>query len=186
MSLITSPYSRNVYAASLPPNFTEVQLRALFAPFGKIISCTAKRDRTTGLCKGYGFILFERDEDACNAVIGLQGHSINFTRIQVRLARPEASAKKVMPVMVQQQTLQLLGIPYYLMMMPQMTNTNAATTANKNTIACVSAADGSATPMSSSFSSAASSTSGAGAGAIGPAADSMSVATAAAYGLYGM
>ncbi|XP_050340909.1 CUGBP Elav-like family member 3 [Bactrocera neohumeralis] len=124
MSFVSSPYSRNVYVASLSIDYTDDQLRVLFEPFGKIISCAVKRDRATGLCKGYGFVLFERDEDACNAVIGLQGHSICFTRIQVRLARPEASAKKVMPVVAQQQALQQAVQqafqPYYFMMMQSM------------------------------------------------------------------
>ncbi|CCW60867.1 unnamed protein product [Phytomonas sp. EM1] len=110
-------YSRNVYVASLPHDYTNDQLRELFARFGKVISCTVKRDKVTGIGKGYGFVLFEKDEDACNAVIGLQRHSINHTRIQVRLARPEASAKKILPVIAQQYTLQTYQ-PCYIMMIP--------------------------------------------------------------------
>lgn len=98
----SSPYRCNVYVASLPPDFTNERLNALFSPFGHIISSTVKHDRTTGACKGYGFVLFETEQHAFNAVVGLQGHSVDRTRIQVRFARPEASAKKLLPVLTQQ------------------------------------------------------------------------------------
>uniref|UniRef100_A0A0A9WJB9 CUGBP Elav-like family member 3 n=1 Tax=Lygus hesperus TaxID=30085 RepID=A0A0A9WJB9_LYGHE len=99
------PYYRNVYVASLPSEYTCEELRELFEPYGNIISCTVKRDKETRKCKGYGFVLFEKEQDASNAVIALQGYSINYIRIQVRLARAEASAKKVMPIIKQQHAL---------------------------------------------------------------------------------
>ncbi|KAH9586269.1 RNA recognition motif domain [Trypanosoma melophagium] len=97
-----SPYNRNVYIASLPANYTDEELRALFSPYGKILSTALVRDKNTGLCKGYAFVLMERYQDAYNAVIALQGHSIANVRVQVRLARAEASAKKVYPLLCQQ------------------------------------------------------------------------------------
>lgn len=110
------PYCRNVYVASLPTDYTSEQLHELFSPYGHIISCTVKRDKESGKCKGYGFVLFEKEADACNAVIALQGYSINYTRIQVRLARPEASAKKILPVIAQQQAIVCAQQPCYVMM----------------------------------------------------------------------
>ncbi|CAD2215642.1 hypothetical protein, conserved [Angomonas deanei] len=50
--------------------------------------------------------MFAREEDAGNAVLALQSHYIDHTKVQVRLARPEASAKRVYPVVAQQQELQ--------------------------------------------------------------------------------
>ncbi|KAG5506548.1 hypothetical protein JIQ42_06800 [Leishmania sp. Namibia] len=115
-----SPFTRNVYIASLPQDYSEKDLLDLFSPFGRVISCTVKCDKATGLCKGYGFALFENDEDALNAVIALQGHYIKNTRVQVRLARPEASAKKMYPAMMQQQLMSAC-MPYqpvYVMYVP--------------------------------------------------------------------
>ncbi|CBH18235.1 RNA-binding protein, putative [Trypanosoma equiperdum] len=96
------PYIRNVYIASLPPNYTEEELRALFAPFGKIVSTALVRDKETKRCKGYGFVLMERYQDAYNAVMALQGHTVQHARVQVRLARPEASVKKADPLLYTQ------------------------------------------------------------------------------------
>ncbi|KAG5510509.1 hypothetical protein JKF63_06806 [Porcisia hertigi] len=115
-----SPFSRNVYIASLPEDYTEKDLLDLFSPFGRVISCTVKYDKDTGLCKGYGFVLFEYEQDALNAVIALQGHTIRNTRVQVRLARPEASAKKMYPVILQQQLMNACTPyqPVYLVYVP--------------------------------------------------------------------
>ncbi|CAJ1017862.1 putative RNA recognition motif (RRM, RBD, or RNP domain) [Leishmania utingensis] len=115
-----SPFTRNVYIASLPNDYSEKDLLDLFSPFGRVITCTVKYDKKTGLCKGYGFVLFENEQDALNSVIALQGHTIRNTRIQVRLARPEASAKKMYPVMIQQQMMSAC-MPYqpvYVMYVP--------------------------------------------------------------------
>ncbi|CAD2215641.1 RNA recognition motif. (a.k.a. RRM, RBD, or RNP domain), putative [Angomonas deanei] len=103
---MNTAYSRNVYIASLPPHYTNEQLYALFSVYGHILSHSVKTDRVTGLCKGYGFVMFAREEDAGNAVLALQSHYIDHTKVQVRLARPEASAKRVYPVVAQQQELQ--------------------------------------------------------------------------------
>lgn len=115
-----SPFSRNVYIASLPEDYVEKDLLDLFSPYGRVISCTLKYDKETGLCRGYGFVLFENEQDALNAVIALQGHSIRNTRVQVRLARPEASAKKMYPAMMQQQLMSscMPYQPVYVMYVP--------------------------------------------------------------------
>ncbi|KEG10710.1 RNA-binding protein [Trypanosoma grayi] len=114
-----SPYNRNVYIASLPRNYTDEELRALFAPYGKIVSTALVKDKNTGLCKGYGFVLMERHQDAYNAVIALQGHTVGNTRVQVRLARPEASAKKVYPLFCQQAMLYNVAEPAVVLVYPQ-------------------------------------------------------------------
>lgn len=115
-----SPFSRNVYIASLPESYTDEELLSLFSPFGRVISCSVKRDKLTGRGKGYGFVLYENEQDALNAVIALQGHSIRHTRVQVRLARPEASAKKMYPALMQQQLMNsYMPIqPVYVMYVP--------------------------------------------------------------------
>ncbi|EAN85200.1 putative RNA-binding protein [Trypanosoma cruzi] len=114
-----SPYNRNVYIASLPANYTDEELHALFAPFGRIVSTALVKDKNKGRCKGYGFVLMERYQDAYNAVIALQGHTIAHTRVQVRLARPEASAKRIYPLYCQQATISNTVSPTYVLLVPQ-------------------------------------------------------------------
>ncbi|KAH9586399.1 RNA recognition motif domain [Trypanosoma melophagium] len=85
-----STYGRNIYVASLPEDITDEKLRELFAPFGKIISAKAMPHKPTSSCRGYGFVLFERQEDAARAQIEMIGRIVGGNKIQVRQARPNA------------------------------------------------------------------------------------------------
>lgn len=82
--------SCNLYVASLPPECTDADLFALFAPFGPIVSAKAMCKKGLKECKGYGFVLFQREEDAIRAQSGMIGHMIGNNKIQVRRARATA------------------------------------------------------------------------------------------------
>eukprot|EP00796_Vickermania_ingenoplastis_P000650 gene650-367_t len=82
--------SCNLYVASLPPDCTDADLFALFAPFGPIVSAKAMCKKGLKECKGYGFVLFQREEDALRAQSGMIGHMIGNNKIQVRRARATA------------------------------------------------------------------------------------------------
>eukprot|EP00796_Vickermania_ingenoplastis_P011915 gene11915-8197_t len=93
-----SVVERNVYVASLPQHYDYNQLEQLFAPIGPIEQRTLKFEDSR--CKGYGFVLFQRKEDAQEAVRRMHGAVVDGTRIQVRLARQEATMKAVLPPQV--------------------------------------------------------------------------------------
>lgn len=77
----------NLYVASLPPTFTDADLYELFVPFGPIVSAKAMCKKGVKECKGYGFVLFRREEDAVRAQSAMIGHVIGNSKIQVRRAR---------------------------------------------------------------------------------------------------
>ncbi|RNF03750.1 RNA-binding protein 5-like protein [Trypanosoma rangeli] len=85
-----SAYGRNIYVASLPADITDERLRALFEPFGKILSAKTMSRKNGACCSGYGFVLFERSADAARAQMAMIGHIVDGNRIQVRQARPSA------------------------------------------------------------------------------------------------
>lgn len=80
----------NLYVASLPPTCTDADLFDLFAPFGPIVSAKAMCKKGLKECKGYGFVLFQREEDAARAQSTMIGHVIGSNKIQVRRARGTA------------------------------------------------------------------------------------------------
>ncbi|RNE94986.1 RNA-binding protein 5-like protein [Trypanosoma conorhini] len=90
-----SAYGRNIYVASLPGDITDEGLRALFEPFGKIISAKTMSRKNGVCCSGYGFVLFQRSEDAARAQAAMIGHIVGGNRIQVRQARPSACQQLV-------------------------------------------------------------------------------------------
>lgn len=82
----------NLYVASLPPDCTDADLLQLFSPFGAITSAKAMRKKEQQECKGYGFVLFQREEDAEKAQSQMIGYVFRGNKIQVRRARPTACA----------------------------------------------------------------------------------------------
>ena len=70
---------------------TEVQLRALFAPFGAIQSCNLILDKKTGTSKGFGFVDLPKPGAAKAAMKSLNNTEVDGLRIRVKKAeeRPE-------------------------------------------------------------------------------------------------
>ncbi|CAD2220540.1 RNA-binding protein 5 [Angomonas deanei] len=91
MKHVTADANCNVYAAGLPPNFSDQQLFDLFSIFGRITSARIMRSKGNRESKGYGFVLFKTEEEAQQAVYGLNGHIVQDFCLQVRLADPIAS-----------------------------------------------------------------------------------------------
>ncbi|GET86250.1 RNA-binding protein 5-like protein [Leishmania tarentolae] len=85
-------YDSNLYVASLPEWFTDADLHELFTRFGPIVSAKVMCHKGTHQCKGYGFVLFQRTEDAAVARSEMIGHVVGGNKIQVRRARSAASA----------------------------------------------------------------------------------------------
>jgi len=65
----------NVYVGNLKPTITKEELEQLFKQFGKIVECKILVDQETGLSKGCGFVKFEKNQYAENAIAGLSGMS---------------------------------------------------------------------------------------------------------------
>ncbi|KPA77430.1 RNA-binding protein 5-like protein [Leptomonas pyrrhocoris] len=85
-------FDSNLYVASLPDWFTDADLHELFKRFGPILSAKVMCHKGTHHCKGYGFVLFQRVDDAAMARSEMIGHVVGGSRIQVRRARSAASA----------------------------------------------------------------------------------------------
>jgi len=61
----------NVYVKDIDPNVTDAQFEAAFAAYGKVTSPCIERKEGQTTC--YGFVNFEKHEDATRAVDGLNG-----------------------------------------------------------------------------------------------------------------
>eukprot|EP00049_Salpingoeca_infusionum_P016239 m.329674 g.329674 ORF g.329674 m.329674 type:complete len:479 (-) comp16039_c2_seq1:323-1759(-) len=73
-----SEYSTtNVYIHGLNASTSDDDLRQLCSPFGPITSAKAMIDKETGVCKGFGFVMFKTEASATAAVKGLQLRGIH-------------------------------------------------------------------------------------------------------------
>lgn len=78
-----------VYVGNLSFETTDAQLSELAKAYGKPTSAQVAKDRATGQPRGFGFIEFEKDEEARAAIAGLNGKDVNGRTLKVNEARPK-------------------------------------------------------------------------------------------------
>lgn len=57
-------------------------LRAAFEPFGAVTEAVVINDRETGRSRGFGFVTFEREEDARSAIEAMNGAALDGRSIK--------------------------------------------------------------------------------------------------------
>lgn len=81
-----SPRKKNqIYIKNLPYSVTWQQLKDVFADFGEISRVDIPTD-SNSRSKGYGFIMFQTDEQAKKAIDGMSNAEFNGRKILVKLA----------------------------------------------------------------------------------------------------
>jgi len=80
--------AKKLYVGGIPYSTTDDSLRAAFASCGNVTSATIIMDRMTGRSKGFGFVEFENDADADNAINQWNGKEFEGRRLTVNEARP--------------------------------------------------------------------------------------------------
>lgn len=78
-----------LFVGSLPYSVTDDDLADLFKEFGEVASAKVIFDRETNRSKGFGFVEFEDDAAAKQAVDALNNKEIQGRTIVVNEARPQ-------------------------------------------------------------------------------------------------
>ena len=78
----------NIFVAKLSFDTRESELRAAFSEYGEIDSVKIISDRTTGKSKGFGFVEMPNDDEALNAINGLNDSELDNRYIVVKKAEP--------------------------------------------------------------------------------------------------
>ena len=86
--------SKKVYAGNLSFITTEETLQKVFSIFGKIESVSIIKDKISGNSKGFGFVTFEEENAAAQAVHTLSGQEVDGRKIRVSFAEEKSGAKK--------------------------------------------------------------------------------------------
>ncbi|KAM6997681.1 nucleolysin TIAR isoform 1-T1 [Tautogolabrus adspersus] len=84
----------HVFVGDLSPEITTDDVKAAFAPFGKISDSRVVKDLTTGKSKGYGFVSFHNKLDAENAIINMGGQWLGGRQIRTNWATRKPPAPK--------------------------------------------------------------------------------------------
>ncbi|XP_042288854.1 nucleolysin TIAR isoform X1 [Thunnus maccoyii] len=84
----------HVFVGDLSPEITTEDVKAAFAPFGKISDARVVKDMTTGKSKGYGFVSFYNKLDAENAIVNMGGQWLGGRQIRTNWATRKPPAPK--------------------------------------------------------------------------------------------
>lgn len=71
----------------------DVKLQAMFEKYGPIISCVVMKDGE-GKSRGFGFVSFEKPEDAEKAVTELNGCEVPDTEFKLTVCRAQKKAER--------------------------------------------------------------------------------------------
>lgn len=78
-----------MYVSNLGFQFTDDDLKALFAQYGEVSSAKVITDRETGKSRGFGFVEMP-DKEAEQAMQKLEGSSVDGRTISVTKAKPKS------------------------------------------------------------------------------------------------
>ena len=80
--------AKKLYVGNISYQFTDEQLKQLFVEVGPVTSATIIMDKFSGRSKGFGFVEFEKDEDADAAIEKFNGQEVDGRALNVNVARP--------------------------------------------------------------------------------------------------
>jgi cold-inducible RNA-binding protein len=78
-----------LFIGNLPKAYTEDDLLALLAEYGKASNIKIIKDRETGMPRGFAFLEMETKEEATRAIEGLNGTEIEGRALTVSEAREQ-------------------------------------------------------------------------------------------------
>jgi RNA recognition motif-containing protein len=79
-------FVKKLYVGNLPFTSKEDQLQSFFETYGPVTSVTIITDRETGRSRGFGFVEFEKDEDAARALTSANEKELGGRKLNVREA----------------------------------------------------------------------------------------------------
>ncbi|EDR27150.1 cold-inducible RNA-binding protein, putative [Entamoeba dispar SAW760] len=83
-----------LYIGSLAYSVTDESLRAAFEKFGTVTDCKVVTDRESQRSKGFGFVTFEKDEDAKKAIEEMNEQELEGRRIKVDVSKPREEGRR--------------------------------------------------------------------------------------------
>jgi len=84
--------AKKLFVGNLSFDLTQDQFKDIFAAYGAVVSANIVMDKFSGRSKGFGFVEFEKEEDAMKAMAELNNSEQAGRNIAVKeaIARPEA------------------------------------------------------------------------------------------------
>ena len=84
----------NIYVGNLSWNTNDDELRGAFEAFGEVSSAKVIMDRETGRSRGFGFVEMPDDNDAKQAIEGMNNKDLGGRTLRVNEARPRGRSSR--------------------------------------------------------------------------------------------
>lgn len=81
--------NNKLFVGNLPYSVTAEHLTELFSQYGQVLSCKIATDRETGRPRGFGFVDMQSQQEAQDAITGLNGRELNGRQISVSISQPK-------------------------------------------------------------------------------------------------
>lgn len=82
---------KKLYVGNLSYDIDSATLEEMFTSHGTVESVNIITDRSTGRCKGFGFVEMSSDEEAQAAIAALDGQDCGGRVIRVNEAKPQVN-----------------------------------------------------------------------------------------------
>jgi RNA recognition motif-containing protein len=79
----------HIYVGNLPVKYTDIELKAMFEPFGRVLAVDIGYNKKTGESEGYGIVEMNVKAEARAAVEGLRGKELEGKPLRVRILKPD-------------------------------------------------------------------------------------------------
>jgi nucleolar protein 12 len=89
-SEVEYPHHRSVFIGNVPHEVKEDSIYEAFSDCGEVEGVRLVRDRATGLCKGFGFVLF-KDSSSVVLAMKCRGIEVDGRQLRVLPSRPEGA-----------------------------------------------------------------------------------------------
>jgi len=80
---------KNIFIGNLTTKVGNDDLKEIFEEYGNVSSAKVIMDHYTGKSRGFGFVEVLNDEEAENAIRGLNGAELDGKKITVNIAKPK-------------------------------------------------------------------------------------------------
>ena len=78
----------NIYVGNLSREVNEEDLRQAFSAFGQVESANIIKDKFSGESRGFGFVTMPSQQEAADAIAGMNGKELKGQAVNVNEARP--------------------------------------------------------------------------------------------------
>jgi RNA-binding protein Musashi len=69
-------HSKKIFVGGLPPTLKEAEMKIYFEKYGELEQCVIMKDKPTGKSRGFGFIIFVKEESADAVMVDKNKHNI--------------------------------------------------------------------------------------------------------------